>query len=81
MKQYKITKIFECRAGIGAEFESDGKTEALKFTIPIWTDEGLKKPSDRAGSLPRLHRRTYAANNCGAKRLRIGVNTYGNQEL
>ena len=45
MKQYRITKIFECRAGIGAEFDSDGKTEALKFTIPIWTDEGLKKGS------------------------------------
>ena len=43
MKQYRITKVFECRAGIGAEFECDGKTEALKFLISVWSDEGLKK--------------------------------------
>lgn len=43
MKQYRITKVFECRAGIGAEFECGEKTESLKFLISVWSDEGLKK--------------------------------------
>lgn len=43
MKEYKITKVFESRVGIGAEFECDGKTEALTFRISVWADEGLKK--------------------------------------
>ncbi len=43
MKQYKITKIFECRVGIGAEFECEGSTETLKFLISLWSDERLKK--------------------------------------
>ncbi len=43
MKQYKIAKVFECRVGIGAEFECEGETEVLKFLISLWSDEGLKK--------------------------------------